>query len=96
MPTSASWTPDPGNAGVQAQVPPQQNEPPPSPPSSPVLWFLGLLPLITTGGLLYKGAIFSPLFFLLLYSDVRTTGSPLHSPQNAQEEARGWVVFPLL
>lgn len=41
------------------------------PPSSPPY---------NNGRLLHKGAIFSSLFFWLLYSDVRTSGSPQHCP----------------
>lgn len=37
------------------------------------------------GRLLCKGAIFSPLFFVLLCSDVRTTGSPTVCPKMCRE-----------
>ena len=46
------------------------------------------------GGLLHKGAIFSSLFFLLLYSDVWTTGSPhLHPKMHQRPEAGSALPF---
>lgn len=73
-----------------AWVPPQQNEALPSPLSlpslpsplsSPVPGLLCPHPLTTMGGLLHKGAIFSASFFLLLDSEVWTTGSPTSTPE---------------
>lgn len=65
-----------------ARVSPQQNEALPSLPPAPAQLpaIPPLHPFIRTGGLLRKGAIFSSLFFLLLYADVRKTGSPQLCP----------------
>lgn len=60
----------PAEGGSLLPAPRPSLSPPPS------AHFPGYPPLITRGGLLHKGAIFSSLFFWLLYSEVWTTGTP--------------------
>lgn len=94
MRTPARWTRASGGGDASrrllAQLSPQQNEAPPL--HLPPAQFPGSSspPPYNNGRLLHKGAIFSSLFFWLLYSDVRTSGSPQRCPYMHQRpETRG-------